>query len=87
MKSITIVVTAICILAVWLYVYDKKQKAEKRVQWNKEFEQQKADWMSGISDIIGYGLVSELAPDAILHTYRLKKRQDSSVLRLCADIA
>lgn len=66
------VIAAICILAVWLYVCDKKQKAEKRAQWNKEFEQQKADWMSGISEPEGYGLVSELAEDAIFHTYRLK---------------
>lgn len=66
------VIAAICILAVWLYVCDKKQKAEERAQWNKEFEQQKADWMSGISEPDGYGLVSELAEDAIFHTYRLK---------------
>ena len=56
----------------WLYVCDKKQKAEERAQWNKEFEQQKADWLSGVSEPEGYGLVSELEEDAIFHTYRLK---------------
>ena len=67
-----IAVAAICTLVVWLYVCDRKQKAEKRAQWNKEFEQQGADWLSGVSEPEGYGLVSELAPDAIFHTYRLK---------------
>lgn len=43
LKLVQSVVTAICILAVWLYVFDKKEKEEERVQWNKEFEQQKAD--------------------------------------------
>lgn len=75
-KSIIIVaviaVAAICALIVWLDVCEKKLKAEERAQWNKEFEQQKADWMSGFSEPEGYGLVSDLAPDAIFHTYRLK---------------